>query len=65
MLEMATRTTGWRAESTGVSPKLLLQIHDELASEVIANKADVLKLKEIVTRCCAEECIEELQLKVP
>ncbi len=65
MLKMAARITDWRTEGMGVPPKLLLQIHDELIFEVVANEDDVIKLKTIVTRCCTEECVEELKLKVP
>ncbi len=70
MLKMASRITDWRKEDvpdggTGIPPKLLLQIHDELVFELMANEADVQKLKLTVIRCCTEECVEELQLKVP
>lgn len=70
MLKMASRITDWRKEpivdgGTGVPPKLLLQIHDELVFELMANEADVSKLKTTVIRCCTEECSAELQLKVP
>ena len=68
MLKMASRITDWRKEAdagTGVPPKLLLQIHDELVFELMANEADVEKLKTTVKRCCTEDCVEELQLKVP
>ena len=70
MLKMASRITDWRKEEvldggTGVPPKLLLQIHDELVFELMANESDVEKLKTTVTRCCTEECVEELGLKVP
>ena len=65
---MASRITDWRKEgnsSTSIPPKMLLQIHDELVFELKANKEDVENLKDIVIRCCTEECVEELQLKVP
>ena len=67
---MASRISDWRKEvvidgSTGIPPKLLLQIHDELVFELMANEADVEKLKSTVLRCCTEECVEELGLKVP
>jgi DNA polymerase I len=70
MLKMASRITDWRKEGTGngetgIPPRLILQIHDELLFELVANQADVDKLKETVTRCCTEECVDELQLKVP
>lgn len=70
MLKMASRITDWRKEGTGngetgIPPRILLQIHDELLFELVANQADVDKLKETVTRCCTEECVDELQLKVP
>ena len=69
MLKMASRITDWRKEREGggscIPPKMLLQIHDELVFELVANEADVEKLKATVIRCCTEECVEELQLKVP
>ncbi len=68
MLKMASRITDWRKEGNGgtsIPPKMLLQIHDELVFELIANEAEVEHLKATVIRCCTEECVEELQLKVP
>mmetsp|Transcript_816 Transcript_816/g.1120 ORF Transcript_816/g.1120 Transcript_816/m.1120 type:complete len:994 (-) Transcript_816:252-3233(-) len=70
MLKMASRLTDWRKEGatgdgSGVPPKLLLQIHDELVFELVANEADVTRFKSIVCRCCTEECVQELHLEVP
>uniref|UniRef100_A0A7S3V8E1 DNA-directed DNA polymerase n=1 Tax=Chaetoceros debilis TaxID=122233 RepID=A0A7S3V8E1_9STRA len=70
MLKMASRITDWRKERTGngesnTPPRMLLQIHDELLFEIVANQADVDRLRSVVTRCCTEECVEEFRLKVP
>jgi len=70
MLKIASRLTDWRKEGSdtggsGAAPKMLLQIHDELVFEIMANKANVDRLTATVNRCCAEECAEELHLKAP
>jgi len=70
MLKMASRLMDWNKEGvntggTGIAPKLILQIHDELLFEVMANSGDVNRLKAAVLRCCAGECERDLKLKVP
>ena len=42
-----------------------LQIHDELLFETIKSISEVKRLHSAIMRCCGEECVEELQLKVP
>jgi len=70
MLKIASRLTDWRKEAsdaggTGMAPKMLLQLHDELVIELMSNKADLERLTVAVKRCCAEECEQELHLRVP
>ena len=72
MIKMSSRIMDWKrdfagatAGGTGVSPKILLQIHDELLFEVAANDADIQRLKDAVLRCCADECVREFRIAVP
>ena len=74
MLKMSCRIIDWKKEIcsyehagsvTGTAPKLVLQIHDELLFEVAANQNDVNLLKDTGVRCCADECVRDLKLKIP
>ena len=56
----------WKMDDvTSPKPKLLLQIHDELLFEVSNKDSDIEQLKDAVHSCCADECRNDLKLKVP
>eukprot|EP00559_Dactyliosolen_fragilissimus_P008551 CAMPEP_0184870074 /NCGR_PEP_ID=MMETSP0580-20130426/36381_1 /TAXON_ID=1118495 /ORGANISM="Dactyliosolen fragilissimus" /LENGTH=890 /DNA_ID=CAMNT_0027371971 /DNA_START=169 /DNA_END=2841 /DNA_ORIENTATION=- len=70
MLKMASQISHWKKigcgkGGSGIAPKILLQIHDELLFEIMANEIDIDILKSTVMRCCVEECSQELKLKSP
>ena len=70
MIKMSARIMDWKKEGatgdgTDVAPKILVQIHDELLFEVVANESDINRLRDAVMRCCAEECVREFRMSVP
>jgi len=70
MIKMSARIMDWKKEGatsagTSVPPRILLQIHDELVFEVMANPVDVNRLRDAVMRCCADECVREFRMSVP
>ena len=71
MIKMSARIMDWKKEVDAgdgkdrVPPKILLQIHDELLFEVMANEFDILQLRKAVLRCCADDCAREFNMQVP
>ena len=70
MIKMSARIMDWKKEGatgdgTGIAPKILVQIHDELLFEVVANESDIHRLRDAVMRCCAEDCVREFRMAVP
>ena len=70
MIKMSARIMDWKKEGatgdgTGIAPKMLVQIHDALLFEVVANESDINRLRDAVMRCCAEDCVREFRMAVP